>query len=219
MFRAVGTAGGLHGEVRIGDSMLMMGGGIPGREFRATANTHALHLYVPDCDAVYERALRAGATSIGEPRDQEYGERSGERARSGGELLVYRYAPRRELHSEGTEQRQRVHASAAGGAGDQLLEAGLRGAGDWEIRIARRRGSSRGDTRRRLGGGDGRGPREVSAHADDVLSVRARLRCGLSARAAGGRDFDCGTSRPSLRRPQRRSKGCLWQSVVHCDAH
>jgi PhnB protein len=77
MFRAVGTAGGLHGEVRIGDSMLMMGGGIPGREFRATANAHALHLYVPDCDAVYERALRAGATSIGEPRDQEYGERSG----------------------------------------------------------------------------------------------------------------------------------------------
>jgi len=76
-FRAVGPAGGLHGEVRIGDSMIMMGGGIPGREFRGTANTHALHLYVPDCDAVYERALRAGATSIDEPRDQEYGERSG----------------------------------------------------------------------------------------------------------------------------------------------
>jgi PhnB protein len=76
MFRAVGTAGGLHGEVRIGDSMLMMGGGIPGREFRSTANTHALHLYVPDCDAVYKRALQAGATSLDEPRDQEYGERS-----------------------------------------------------------------------------------------------------------------------------------------------
>ena len=76
-FRAVGPAGGLHGEVRIGDSMLMMGGGIPGQEFRATANTHALHLYVPDCDAVYQRALLAGATSIGEPMDQEYGERSG----------------------------------------------------------------------------------------------------------------------------------------------
>jgi PhnB protein len=75
-FRAVGTAGGLHGEVRIGDSMLMMGGGIPGREFRSTANTHALHLYVPDCDAAYERALQAGASSIDEPRDQEYGERS-----------------------------------------------------------------------------------------------------------------------------------------------
>jgi PhnB protein len=77
IFRAVGTAGGIHGEVRIGDSMLMMGGGIPGREFRSTANTHALHLYVPDCDAVYKRALQAGATSLDEPRDQEYGERSG----------------------------------------------------------------------------------------------------------------------------------------------
>ena len=77
MFRTVGSAGGLHAEARIGDSMLMLGGGIPGREFRSTANTHALHLYVPDCDAVYGRALQAGAESIDEPRDQEYGERSG----------------------------------------------------------------------------------------------------------------------------------------------
>jgi PhnB protein len=75
-FRAVGSAGGLHGEVRIGDSMLMMGGGIPGREFHATPNTHALHLYVEDADAVYRKALAAGATLIDEPRDQEYGERS-----------------------------------------------------------------------------------------------------------------------------------------------
>jgi PhnB protein len=75
-FRTVGTAGGLHAEVRIGDSMLMVGGGIPGREFRSTANAHALHLYVPDCDMVYERAVKAGAASIDAPRDQEYGERS-----------------------------------------------------------------------------------------------------------------------------------------------
>ena len=77
MFRTVGMAGGLHAEARIGDSMLMLGGGIPGREFRSTANTHAIHLYVPDCDAVYEQALEAGAMSIDGPRDQEYGERSG----------------------------------------------------------------------------------------------------------------------------------------------
>ncbi len=76
-FRTVGSAGGLHGEVRIGDSMLMMGGGIPGREFRATPNTHALHIYVKDVDATYENALAAGATSIEAPKDQEYGERSG----------------------------------------------------------------------------------------------------------------------------------------------
>jgi len=75
-FRTVGSAGGLHAEVRIGDSMLMMGGGIPGREFRSTANTHALHLYVKDADSAYQKALAAGATTLDEPRDQEYGERS-----------------------------------------------------------------------------------------------------------------------------------------------
>jgi len=77
LFRTVGSAGGLHAEVRIGDSMLMMGGGLPGREFRSTPNTHALHVYVRDVDAVYAQALAAGGTSIGEVRDQEYGERSG----------------------------------------------------------------------------------------------------------------------------------------------
>ncbi|HTZ98543.1 MAG TPA: VOC family protein [Terriglobales bacterium] len=76
-FRATGSAGGLHAEVRIGDSMLMMGGGIPGREFRFTPNVHALHVYVQDADAVYRKALAAGATSLDELRDQEYGERSG----------------------------------------------------------------------------------------------------------------------------------------------
>src|SRR5258708_18756025 len=75
-FRTVGSAGGLHGEVRIGDSMLMIGGGIPGREFRATPNTHALHIYVEDVDAVYQKALAAGATVVDELIDQEYGERS-----------------------------------------------------------------------------------------------------------------------------------------------
>jgi PhnB protein len=76
-FRTVGPAGGLHAEVRIGDSMLMVGGGIPGREFKATPKTHALHIYVEDADAVCKKALAAGATLIAEPRDQEYGERSG----------------------------------------------------------------------------------------------------------------------------------------------
>jgi uncharacterized glyoxalase superfamily protein PhnB len=75
-FRTVGSAGGMHAEARIGDSMLMMGGGIPGREFRSTPNTHALHLYVKDADLVYQKALVAGASSIDEPRDHEYGERS-----------------------------------------------------------------------------------------------------------------------------------------------
>ena len=35
-----------------------------------------IHLYIEDCDAVYKRAMEAGATSIMEPPDQFYGDRS-----------------------------------------------------------------------------------------------------------------------------------------------
>lgn len=68
---------GVHGEVRIGDSTLMMGGGLPGKEFPADRlQPNALHIYVDDADAVTKRAVAAGATLVDEPRDQEYGERS-----------------------------------------------------------------------------------------------------------------------------------------------
>ncbi len=76
LLRAMMPAG-VHGEVRIGDSMVMMGGGIPGKKFTGTLQPGALHIYVKDADAVYKQALAAGATSISEPADQEYGERSG----------------------------------------------------------------------------------------------------------------------------------------------
>ena len=36
-----------------------------------------LHLYVPNVDAVYQRAVAAGGTSTMEPMDQFYGDRSG----------------------------------------------------------------------------------------------------------------------------------------------
>jgi uncharacterized glyoxalase superfamily protein PhnB len=76
--RSTGSGGGVQAHVRIGDSMLMIGGGAPpDRPFSGQPWTTAFHLYVKDTDAVYEQALRAGATSIGEPRDMEYGERSG----------------------------------------------------------------------------------------------------------------------------------------------
>src|SRR5580700_2643659 len=74
--RALTPGGGVHGEVRIGDSRLMIGGGTPGHKFQSTLHPNALHLYVEDADAVCQKALKAGATLIDEPRDQEYGERS-----------------------------------------------------------------------------------------------------------------------------------------------
>jgi PhnB protein len=76
-FRAIGSAGGIHAEVRVGDSRLMMGGGAPDLSWRGQSWPSALHIYVKDTDAVYERALKAGAQSIQPPADQEYGERSG----------------------------------------------------------------------------------------------------------------------------------------------
>jgi PhnB protein len=65
---------GVHREVRVGDSMLMIGeGGPEGTEYSPAA----FHVYVPDVDAAFERALAAGAKSSGAPEDRVYGERAG----------------------------------------------------------------------------------------------------------------------------------------------
>lgn len=67
---------GFHGEARLGQAMLMVGGGqmALGREMRG-----ALHYFVEDVDAAYQRAIAAGAKVMGEagePADRPYGERS-----------------------------------------------------------------------------------------------------------------------------------------------
>jgi PhnB protein len=72
----LGSAGGFHSEYKIGDSMLMIGGGGEGSTWQGTPVPATLHIYVEDVDAVYERALQAGATDFHPPQDQVYGERS-----------------------------------------------------------------------------------------------------------------------------------------------
>ena len=74
-FRAVGSAGGYHCEVRIGDSMMMIGGGGKGLSWKGESRPMAFHVYVPNTDALYRHALETGATSIDAPQDHEYGER------------------------------------------------------------------------------------------------------------------------------------------------
>jgi uncharacterized glyoxalase superfamily protein PhnB len=71
-FRATGSAGGMHAEVSIGDSIVMIGGAE-----HIEPKPTAIHLYVPNVDEVYERALKAGAKSLMPVVDQSYGERSG----------------------------------------------------------------------------------------------------------------------------------------------
>ena len=68
--RSTGSAGGTHAEVKIGDSMVMIGGGAKTAPMPAM-----IHLYMNDVNAVYKHALEAGATSIMEPADQSDGER------------------------------------------------------------------------------------------------------------------------------------------------
>jgi PhnB protein len=77
--RAIGSAGGTHCEVRIGDSMLMIGEGLPDVAYggRLRSRCVGLHVYVDDADAVYQRAIEAGAESLGAPADRPYGERAG----------------------------------------------------------------------------------------------------------------------------------------------
>src|SRR5215471_18211783 len=71
------AAYGFYSEVRIGDSVIMIGGGTAARRGNLPS---ALHVYVDDCDAAYQRALEAGATTLmgalGKPTDRPYGERS-----------------------------------------------------------------------------------------------------------------------------------------------
>jgi uncharacterized glyoxalase superfamily protein PhnB len=70
LVRTVGSAGGRHAEVRIGDSKLMIGGAAA-RE----PNPAALHVYVDDVDRAHKRALELGASEIMPPTDHPYGER------------------------------------------------------------------------------------------------------------------------------------------------
>jgi uncharacterized glyoxalase superfamily protein PhnB len=71
LHRSTSPSGGLHVQLKVGDSMVMIGGPSKG-DFKAM-----LYLYVPDCDAVYEQAVAAGGKSIMPPTDMPYGDRHG----------------------------------------------------------------------------------------------------------------------------------------------
>jgi uncharacterized glyoxalase superfamily protein PhnB len=68
--RPDGTVG--HAAFRIGDSVLELADAGP----EWPAMQCALQVYVPDVDAAYARALKAGATSLTAPTTQFYGDRT-----------------------------------------------------------------------------------------------------------------------------------------------
>lgn len=64
-----GGGGILHAECRVGDTVLMMG--------EAEGPPATLHLYLPDPDAAFERALAAGAEVIQPMMEKGDGDRRG----------------------------------------------------------------------------------------------------------------------------------------------
>lgn len=71
-----------HAELQIGDSLLMVADEEPDMDMRGPRSVGgtpvSLHVYVEDADAVFERAVRAGARELQPMADQFYGDRSGQ---------------------------------------------------------------------------------------------------------------------------------------------
>ena len=67
------VAGGFHVQTRIGDSVLVLSAMEPPYAQATRASTY---VYVDDVDAAYERAIAAGASSLGKPADRPFQERT-----------------------------------------------------------------------------------------------------------------------------------------------
>jgi PhnB protein len=63
-----------HACVKIGDSMVEMG---EAQGANARSMVAGLHLYVPNADEVYARAIAAGGKSLYAPKDMDYGDHEG----------------------------------------------------------------------------------------------------------------------------------------------
>ena len=70
-----------HAEIRIGDSVIMLADEHPGMGYRGPrtlgGSSVSILLYLEDVDAVFERAVKAGARELRPVTNQFYGDRSG----------------------------------------------------------------------------------------------------------------------------------------------
>ena len=71
-----------HAELEIGESLIMLADEAPDMDAhgpRAVGGTPVmLHVYVDDADAVFDRAVEAGARALRPVEDKFYGDRAGE---------------------------------------------------------------------------------------------------------------------------------------------
>jgi len=72
----------MHAEVRIDDTVIMLGDSGPGFP---PVGAH-VHVYVPDVDATYRKALEAGATSVRPPEQKGDDDKRGGVKEAGGNV-------------------------------------------------------------------------------------------------------------------------------------
>jgi uncharacterized glyoxalase superfamily protein PhnB len=90
-----------HAELRLGDSIFMIGS-TPDAAVRCNTDRQGQNLYVPDPDAIFARAVAAGATVVEKPADTSYGARGASIRDPGGYIWGFStYRPA--LHESGKE--------------------------------------------------------------------------------------------------------------------
>jgi PhnB protein len=82
LFRLTTPAGDIgHAEIKIGDSPIMVADPCEEGSFRNPrtlgGSSIGLHVFVDDVDAVFARAIAAGASAVRAVQDQFYGDRTG----------------------------------------------------------------------------------------------------------------------------------------------
>lgn len=80
MLMRMPDGGVMHAEIKIGDSVIMLGGEWPDYGMKSPLPGHTsstLMLYVNDVDSAFKRAIEAGCTAIMPPADMFWGDRFG----------------------------------------------------------------------------------------------------------------------------------------------
>ena len=110
-------------------------------------NPTAIWLFVKDADAIYARALKAGATSIHEPIDQDYGDREASvKDPFGNHWYIATTNADAEPLPQGHAQRDALSASRGTPKADRFPQAGLRRRGSVPRSGSRGHRSSREDS-------------------------------------------------------------------------
>lgn len=108
----------MHGEVKIGDSILMLADRFPEVAESKTAkdlggSPFALMMYVPDTDATFQQAVAAGAEARMQPEDAFWGDRFGEVLDPSGNSWSIA-TPKEKLTPEQIEERMKAQFGGAG---------------------------------------------------------------------------------------------------------